>query len=191
MERPYASKLSPGPIMRASHAPSPAQGRAAVTQVLIIKTKSRRPSNARLGLRPCERATGPTRLRRDLRYVWCPDVLAPGRTGLSSEAHVLRTVIGLVLVAAALPAAAQDNRGTSAQQLYGTNCAICHANPRQLAASARSAGLVGFLTEHYTTSQGAARALAAYLAAMDRGPQPTPPRQRPGSESSGRRKTAR
>jgi mono/diheme cytochrome c family protein len=73
--------------------------------------------------------------------------------------------VGLCLAAALAPAAAQENfdRGKTPQQMFNTDCGICHRNPGDLGKSMGSWRLSGFLTEHYTTSKAAASALARYL----------------------------
>jgi hypothetical protein len=95
-------------------------------------------------------------------------------------------LIALVVVAAAWGSghvAAQDdlNRGRTAAQLFASDCAECHRNPRAL--DRRDPGtLTNFLRLHYTASRDNARALAAYLISL--GPDPrasrpaAPPRRR-------------
>lgn len=73
---------------------------------------------------------------------------------------------GLVMLAMAVPACAQDNldRGKSAQQLFASDCAICHRSPQGLAKGGGGLfGLQGFLREHYTASRETAAVLARYL----------------------------
>jgi outer membrane biosynthesis protein TonB len=79
---------------------------------------------------------------------------------------------GLMLVAAT-PACAQDNleRGKSAQEIFASDCSICHKTPQGLAKSGGGLfGLQGFLREHYTTSRETASLLARYLEAAGEPP---------------------
>lgn len=87
---------------------------------------------------------------------------------------------GLALAAAPQPASAQDNlgRGKSPQQLFNTDCGICHRSVRGLGASMGERALSGFLTEHYSTSAAAARALAGYLTAAGGGAREGPSQRR-------------
>jgi len=76
------------------------------------------------------------------------------------------------------PALAQPedlNRGKTPAQLFASDCADCHRNPRGLAKSdARS--LAGFLRVHYTASKESAAAIAEYLAALAADPRGGPAR---------------
>lgn len=76
------------------------------------------------------------------------------------------------------PALAQPedlNRGKTPAQLFASDCADCHRNPRGLAKSdARS--LAGFLRVHYTASKESAAAIADYLAALAADPRGGPAR---------------
>jgi hypothetical protein len=90
----------------------------------------------------------------------------------------LRRGIGMAVGALALclaaSAQAQDNldRGKSGAQLFASDCAICHKSPQGLNKSNRLFGLDSFLREHYTVSRESAAAIAAYVKAMDTGPEP-------------------
>jgi mono/diheme cytochrome c family protein len=97
-------------------------------------------------------------------------------------------LVGLALAAAA-PAPAQDNRdkGRTAQQIFNTNCAICHRSPQGLGMALGSWTLPGFLTQHYTTSRATADVLARYLASVNRGRESKA--QRPRGKRPGRRNT--
>jgi hypothetical protein len=67
-------------------------------------------------------------------------------------------------------ALAEDlDRGRTPAQLFASDCAGCHKNPRGLVKSG-SSSLASFLREHYTASKETAAALAGYLSAM--GPAP-------------------
>jgi hypothetical protein len=94
-------------------------------------------------------------------------------------------LVGLSVMLGAGPALAQDNldRGKTLQQVYATDCGICHSDARKVAASMQQRRLTGFLEQHYTTSKAAAAAIAGYLAGVARGePQPRP--QRPRAKKS-------
>lgn len=86
----------------------------------------------------------------------------------------------------AAPAAAQENidAGKSPAQLYAQNCAICHKTPHGLTKALGAYGLQNFLREHYTASRESAVAIAAYLAAIDRGPPPRAVRRGPRKEAA-------
>ena len=82
------------------------------------------------------------------------------------------------------PAAGQEdlNRGRTPAQLFASDCADCHRNPRALKRN-DPATLTRFLRVHYTASRENASALAAYLISL--GPDPR------GSRSgSGQRRPA-
>lgn len=87
---------------------------------------------------------------------------------------------GLALLISAVPACAQDNldRGKSAQQLFASDCSICHKSPQGLAKGGGSLfGLQGFLREHYTASRETAALLARYLEAAGEPPAADPKKQ--------------
>lgn len=69
------------------------------------------------------------------------------------------------------PAWAQEdlNRGKTPAQLFASDCADCHRNPRGLA-KRDPRSLTGFLRVHYTASRESAAAIAAYLISL--GPDP-------------------
>lgn len=82
-------------------------------------------------------------------------------------------VLGVLAFAA--PACAQENldHGKSAEQLFASDCAICHKTPQGLAAkSGGMFGLDGFLREHYTASRETAAVLAKYLQSVGGEPAP-------------------
>ena len=92
---------------------------------------------------------------------------------------VLR-LAALAVLASAVPACAQDNfdRGKSAQQIFASDCSICHKTPQGLAKGGGSLfGLQGFLREHYTASRETAALLARYLEAAGEPPAADPKRQ--------------
>ncbi len=83
-----------------------------------------------------------------------------------------------------VPASAQPEdltRGKTPTQLFASDCADCHRNPRGLAKSdARS--LAGFLRVHYTASKESAAAIAEYLVSLGAGsPQRASPRPAPSA----------
>ena len=81
----------------------------------------------------------------------------------------------LGVIGFAAPACAQDNldQGKSAQQLFASDCALCHKTPQGLAAKAGGMfGLDGFLREHYTASRQTAAVLAKYLQSVGGEPAP-------------------
>jgi mono/diheme cytochrome c family protein len=84
-------------------------------------------------------------------------------------AAVMRAVamIGLWAVVGAAPALALDNlsEGKTVQQLFASDCAICHKDGKTLGAPMRQGQLASFLAQHYTTSKSQAAALAGYLTA--------------------------
>ena len=90
-------------------------------------------------------------------------------------------LVGLLLAAVPLPAAAQDNlnRGKDAQQTFNTDCAICHRSVSGLGASIGSLSLSSFLAGHYTTSKAGADTLARYLTAVGGSNRAAPPQRRP------------
>lgn len=79
---------------------------------------------------------------------------------------------GMALLVMTAPACAQDNRdqGKTAQQIFASDCAICHKSPQGLAKAGGLFGLQGFLREHYTASRETANLLARYLEAAGEAP---------------------
>jgi len=93
---------------------------------------------------------------------------------------------GLSIMLGAVPAFAQDNldRGKTMRQVYATDCGICHADPRTVAASTQQRRLAAFLEQHYATSKAAAAAIAGYLAGVAQAERQARP-QRPRGRKSG------
>ena len=92
----------------------------------------------------------------------------------------------LVAAAAAFSAGsarAQEDltRGKTPAQLYASDCAECHRNPRALGNRSSAYSLASFLRVHYTASRESAAALANYLVAL--GPDPRAGSGRPSSSS--------
>ena len=83
-------------------------------------------------------------------------------------------------ILAAAPAAAQDNlhRGKSPQQIFNTDCGICHNSVRGLGAAMGAWQLSRFLADHYTTSKATASTLASYLLSIRRDEPERPQRSR-------------
>jgi hypothetical protein len=81
------------------------------------------------------------------------------------SANVRAVLIGVLLVAAPLPAFAFENfdKGKTPAQLFTSDCGICHNSPVGLGAQMAPQALSGFLTEHYTASAEIANVLAGYL----------------------------
>jgi hypothetical protein len=94
---------------------------------------------------------------------------------------VRRLIAALILLGAGWsggPAWAQEdlNRGKTPAQLFASDCAACHRNPRGLAKRS-PASLAAFLRVHYTASRESAAAIAAYLISLEpapRGSRPAP-----------------
>lgn len=75
------------------------------------------------------------------------------------------------------------NRGKSPAQLFASDCADCHRNPRAL--KRQNAGaLADFLRVHYTASRENAAAIAGYLMAL--GPAPRGGSTRPAEPGRAR-----
>ena len=91
----------------------------------------------------------------------------------------ISALAGLVLLVAAAPAGAQDvrDRGKTAQQIFASDCAICHKSPQGLAKSGGLFGLRSFLREHYTASSETAALLTRYLEAAGEAPAAREPRR--------------
>jgi len=95
----------------------------------------------------------------------------PGRSGNRERLLVVVRrgwqIVGLGAMLALGGGAAQAENldaGKSGSALFASTCQACHSSPRGLARN-RSAGLTGFLQEHYTSSPQSAALLATYLLA--------------------------
>lgn len=91
----------------------------------------------------------------------------------------LRRIVLTVAALLVLPAAsawAQENldRGKSPQQMFATDCSVCHKSPQGLASKGGILGLQEFLRKHYTASRESAQALADYLAGVGGAPAAKP-----------------
>jgi mono/diheme cytochrome c family protein len=91
-----------------------------------------------------------------------------------------RLALAGLLMAAPVPAAGQENlnQGKTPQQIFNTDCAVCHRSVRGLGAAIGPLGLSGFLTGHYTTSAAAANAMARYLTEAGTGGRDAQPQRR-------------
>lgn len=96
--------------------------------------------------------------------------------------------LGFGLLALLLGGAAQAQEDLSAgktpEQLFQTNCVMCHKSPRGLAAAgAKAGGLLGglenFLAQHYTSTGRSADIIAGYLKSVDSGTPQTRTRHAP------------
>jgi hypothetical protein len=74
------------------------------------------------------------------------------------------------------------NRGKTPAQLFASDCADCHRNPRTLAKRENAGALADFLRVHYTASRESAVAIAAYLVSL--GPDPRSGSGRPATQRS-------
>jgi hypothetical protein len=97
-------------------------------------------------------------------------------------------VVALSSVFGLAQAQAQENldRGRSAVQIYASNCAECHRNPKAVGKTMSSSALAGYLRVHYTASRESADTLAAYLSSL-----PADPRAGPARPSSGSKPAAK
>lgn len=91
---------------------------------------------------------------------------------------------GVGLSAASAPAQEDLNRGKTPAQLYASDCAECHRNPRALPKRDNANALGGFLRVHYTASRESAAAIASYLVSL--GPDPRAGSARPGTPARSR-----
>jgi hypothetical protein len=78
------------------------------------------------------------------------------------------------------------NRGKTPAQLFASDCADCHRDPRALSRRENADALASFLRVHYTASRESATAIAAYLASLGPDPRagstrPAPQRARPAA----------
>jgi hypothetical protein len=74
------------------------------------------------------------------------------------------------------------NRGKTPAQLFASDCADCHRNPRALAKRKNADALADFLRVHYTASRESAAVIAAYLVSL--GPDPRAGSGRPTTQRS-------
>ena len=98
---------------------------------------------------------------------------------MTSHTRNLGLAAAFAMLATIAPACAQENldQGKTAQQLFASDCAICHKSPQGLAAKAGGLfGLDGFLREHYTASRQTASLLAKYLQSVGDAPGAEPRR---------------
>jgi hypothetical protein len=100
-----------------------------------------------------------------------------------------RAIVMLFAAAAAFgagSAVAQEDltRGKTPAQLYASDCAECHRNPRALGNRTSPYSLASFLRVHYTASRESAAALANYLVALGPDPRAGSGRASPSSSRS-------
>ncbi|MBS0246762.1 MAG: hypothetical protein JSR61_09085 [Proteobacteria bacterium] len=93
---------------------------------------------------------------------------------MTSQTRGLWLVMTLGVLTITAPACAQENldQGKTGQQIFASDCAICHKGPQGLAAKAGNGlfGLDSFLREHYTASRQTAAVLAKYLQSVGDAP---------------------
>lgn len=92
------------------------------------------------------------------------------------SANLRAVLVGMVVAATPVPALAFENfdQGKSSQQIFASDCAICHHSASGLGAKMGPGGLASFLSEHYTASRDVANALAGYLAGQGETAAPRP-----------------
>jgi hypothetical protein len=86
----------------------------------------------------------------------------------------------LVLAGAGLSAgsvlAQEDlNRGKTPAQLFASDCAECHRNPRSISKRDNANALADYLRVHYTASRESAAAIAGYLVSLGGAVEPARP----------------
>jgi hypothetical protein len=82
------------------------------------------------------------------------------------------SALGLACGLAQAQAQESFDRGRTPAQLFASDCAECHRNPKAVIKTLYPGSLAGFLREHYTASKESAVALANYLISL--GPEPRP-----------------
>jgi hypothetical protein len=98
----------------------------------------------------------------------------------SARSLLFMSVLGLALVSAQARAQENLDRGRTPAQLYASDCAECHRNPKVVGRNMSAGSLAGYLREHYTASKESAAALAGYLSAMA----PEPAARKPAATSA-------
>jgi len=73
--------------------------------------------------------------------------------------------------------------GKSGEQLFKSNCAICHKTAAGLARAGGILGVQSFLRSHYTASRESASVIAGYLAAVDATAPPARSQRRPARDT--------
>jgi hypothetical protein len=68
------------------------------------------------------------------------------------------------------------DRGRTPAQLYASDCAECHRNPKLVGKTMPARSLADYLRAHYTASKETAVALADYLTAVNAAPSAASPR---------------
>jgi mono/diheme cytochrome c family protein len=97
---------------------------------------------------------------------------------LSASGRIALFVSALGLASGLAPASAQENldRNRTPAQMYASDCAECHRNPKAVLKTVSPGSLPGYLREHYTASKESAAAIASYLLTQVPDPRATPPR---------------
>ena len=97
---------------------------------------------------------------------------------MSATVRIALFVSALGMASGLVPANAQENldRDRTPAQLFASDCAECHRNPKAVLKSISPGSLAGYLREHYTASRESAAALANFLLTQAPDPRATPPR---------------
>jgi hypothetical protein len=69
----------------------------------------------------------------------------------------------MVMLPNRAPAHTDYSAGKTPEQLFNSDCAVCHHSPQRLANGRNERRLTDFLREHYTTNARWAASLASYL----------------------------
>lgn len=85
----------------------------------------------------------------------------------------------LAMLACAAPSSAQEalGQGRTPQQIFASDCALCHKSAQGLGKRGGMFGLQGFLREHYTASREVASVMTRYLEGLGEAPVAEPRRQ--------------
>jgi hypothetical protein len=87
------------------------------------------------------------------------------------------------------------NRGKTPAQLFASDCAECHRNPRSISKRDNANALADYLRVHYTASRESAAAIAGYLVSLGgaveparpaRSATPSRPKSQPGEAAAPR-----
>lgn len=99
---------------------------------------------------------------------------------------LLAAVIGLTLCNFRADAQENLDRSKTPAQLYASDCAECHRNPKTVMKTIPPGSLAGYLREHYTASRESAGALASYLISVNAGSGTASPRSASPGRVQGR-----
>jgi hypothetical protein len=89
-----------------------------------------------------------------------------------------------IVLTAPFASAQNLDAGKSPEKLFADGCTACHRSPRGLAKGRMSLTLTWFLQDHYSAGPDTAKALAAYLQAVDTPPPAAPAKPGPKSAKS-------